>query len=89
MLEVKLSEKQISIIEQLDKGIELIFLEEHFSSSVNELSLDNLLVVLKVSNALYRSGTPAINDEIYDAYITELKTIAMILCIKSCECHLT
>lgn len=74
MSEVKLNKEQLSIIDQLDNSIELSFLEELFSTSVNELSLDNLLIMLKVANALYRSGIPVLNDEIYDAYITELKS---------------
>jgi DNA ligase (NAD+) len=74
MSEVKLNKEQLSIIDQLDSSIELSFLEELISSPVNELSLDNLLIMLNVTNALYRSGIPVFNDEVYDGYITELKS---------------
>jgi DNA ligase (NAD+) len=74
MSEVKLNKEQLSVIKKLDNSIESSSFEEFISSSINELSLDNLLVVLKLSNALYRSGIPVLNDEAYDAYITELES---------------
>lgn len=74
MSEVKLNKDQRSVIEKLDSSIESSIIEDLISGSVNELSLDNLLVVLKVTNALYRSGISVLNDGAYDAYITELKS---------------
>lgn len=72
----KFSTKQLSIIETLKLDVEPSSIEALFNvKSVSELSIDELLFVLTVANATYRSGYPIINDEVYDGvYTAELKS---------------
>jgi len=74
MSQLTLNKAQLSVIEQLGKNIQASFLEQLIVSPVNRLSLADLLVVLEVTNALYRSGIPVLDDATYDAYITALKS---------------
>ena len=74
MSEVKLNKEQSAVIDKMDIKVEISSLELMFSHSINELSLNELLIALKAANALYRSGTPIITDESYDSYIAELKS---------------
>jgi DNA ligase (NAD+) len=74
MSEVKLNKEKSSVIEKMDIKVEISSLELMFLRSINELSLNDLVIVLKVANALYCSGIQVIKDESYDAYITELKS---------------
>ena len=70
---IKFNKEQLLIIDKLKVDIDTIaFL---LQQPINELSLDNLLLVLKVANALYRSASPMMQDETYDTYIAELKSI--------------
>ncbi|WOH37887.1 helix-hairpin-helix domain-containing protein [Thalassotalea fonticola] len=67
--------KQLSIIEQLNQSRDVSALESLFNEQdASKLSLNNLLIVLETANALYRSGQPIIDDQLYDAvYLQELK----------------
>lgn len=69
MIEVKFSDKQLAVFNKLDLGIEPIELRRLF------LNENELVDVLKASNALYRSGVPVITDEQYDLYISMLRNI--------------
>ncbi|WP_166370316.1 helix-hairpin-helix domain-containing protein [Psychromonas sp. SA13A] len=75
MSEVKLNKEQLLVIDKLDINIEgeINSLELLFERSMNDISLEDLLIILKVSNALYRSSTRIIDDDDYDSYIAELK----------------
>ena len=73
MLDINFTNEQISIIEKLDKELkpnEIIYL-----FSEQDLKTESIVLLLKVSNALYREGFPVINDEQYDLYISLLKSI--------------
>jgi DNA ligase (NAD+) len=76
MSDVKFNPAQLSIIEQLDLNTPLNTIEAILSKAIDTLLIDDLLIALKVLNALYRSGVLWANDEIYDAYIAQLKNIA-------------
>lgn len=69
----KFNKEQLLIIDKLKVDIDAI--NALFQKPINELSLDNLLLVLKVANALYRSASPIMKDETYDTFIAELKSI--------------
>lgn len=69
MTEFKFNNNQLSTIRDLEVDIDLNKLEVAISNeSIDELSEDELLVLLKVGNALYRSGFPVIDDALYDSY---------------------
>lgn len=70
---IKFNKEQLLIIDKFKVDIDTI--NALFQKPINELSLDNLLLVLKVANALYRSASPMMKDETYDTYIAELKSI--------------
>jgi DNA ligase (NAD+) len=70
---IKFNKEQLLIIDKLKVDIDAI--NALYQKPLNELSLDNLLLVLKVANALYRSASPMMKDETYDTYIAELKSI--------------
>jgi len=74
MSEHKFNNEQLSIIKKVDNSINAKLLDEVFSRSKSGLSIDDLLTVLKIANALYRSGLEVFNDDVYDAYISELKS---------------
>jgi DNA ligase (NAD+) len=76
MSEHKFNNEQLLLIKQLDKNIDVSYLNKVFLQPINELSLDELLSVLKISNALYRSGIEVFNDDVYESYLKALKSRA-------------
>ncbi|WNC70938.1 helix-hairpin-helix domain-containing protein [Thalassotalea psychrophila] len=72
---LKFNQNQLSIIAQLNQSPDVSAIESLFNEqNVSEISLGNLLIILEISNALYRSGHPVIDDQVYDAvYLQELK----------------
>lgn len=72
MYNYKFNDNQIAIIEKLELKSDVANVEKIFSS--NEHSLEELETLLKVANALYRSGYPIIEDEKYDEYVHYFKT---------------
>jgi len=81
MSNVKLNPTQLSIIDQLNLNtplntIEAILPHSVSSSTLDMLLVDDLIIALKILNALYRAGVPWVNDEVYDTYIAQLKKIA-------------
>ena len=73
MFEVNFTNKQLVVLEILDKELEPNKLIELFGKP--ELNADELVIVLKASNALYREGNPVITDQQYDLYISMLRDI--------------
>jgi len=76
MSEHKFNNEQLLLIKQLDKSIDVSYLNKVFLQPINDLSLDELLAVLKISNALYRSGIEVFNDDVYESYLKALKSRA-------------
>ncbi|MCZ4310550.1 BRCT domain-containing protein [Vibrio atlanticus] len=69
MTEFKFNNNQLSTIRDLEVDVDLNTLEVAISNgSIDELSEDELLGLLKVANALYRSGFPVIEDALYDTF---------------------
>ncbi|MFO6425433.1 BRCT domain-containing protein [Motilimonas sp. KMU-193] len=69
MTEFKFNNTQLSTIQDLEVDIELNKLEVAISNnSIQELDDEELLALLKISNALYRSGYPVIENNLYDSY---------------------
>jgi len=75
MSDLKLNNEQLLIIDKLNLSITIDSIESLFQKPINELTIDELLIVLKVANALYRSSSQIIEDETYDTYIAELKSL--------------
>ena len=75
MLDVTLNKEQLSVVEKLKLTSDIDSIKSLFKKPINELSIDELLIVLKVANALYRSATPVVRDATYDTYIAKLKSI--------------
>ena len=73
MLEISFTNKQLVSLKKLDKELDPNKLTELFGKP--ELNSDELVLVLKASNALYREGFPVINDEQYDLYTSLLKSM--------------
>ncbi|WP_417310923.1 BRCT domain-containing protein [Devosia sp.] len=73
MIEVNFTNEQLKIIENLGFDLTQEYLKQLFGSS--SLLQDDLVLVLKVSNALYRARIPIITNEQYDLYISMLKDI--------------
>ncbi|MDO7415691.1 BRCT domain-containing protein [Acinetobacter baumannii] len=71
MSNYKFNANQIAIIEKLGLNSDIDDVEKLFSS--DDHSLEELETLLKVANALYRSGYPIIEDEKYDEYLSYLK----------------
>ena len=71
MSNYKFNDNQIAIIEKLGLNSDIDDVEKLFSS--DDHSLEELETLLKVANALYRSGYPIIEDEKYDEYLSYLK----------------
>ena len=65
------NDNQIAIIEKLDLNLGIEEAEKLFTS--DEHSWEELETLLKVANALYRSGYPIIKDETYDEYLNYFK----------------
>ncbi|WP_434339337.1 BRCT domain-containing protein [Motilimonas cestriensis] len=69
--------EQLAIINQLDLDIDLIPIQEAIGQlEFDHLSEQALVATLKITNALYRSGTPLITDHQYDGLTFKLKDIA-------------
>lgn len=69
MTEFKFNNDQHSIIEELEVDVDLNKLEVAINNeSIDKLNEDELLSLLKVTNALYRSGFPVIEDLLYDSF---------------------
>ncbi|MHA2940020.1 BRCT domain-containing protein [Vibrio sp. RC27] len=67
MSEFEFNDAQISFIEQLGVDVELTKLEAAIrSNDVENLSNSELLTLLEVTNAFYRSGSPILSDSNYD-----------------------
>lgn len=73
MLKVTFNNEQINTLNNLDKEINLKDLTSLFSKS--NLNSEELVQILKASNALYRAGIQVITDEQYDLYISMLRDI--------------
>ena len=71
MSKYKFNDNQIAIIEKLGLNSDIDDVEKLFSS--DDHSLEELETLLKVANALYRSGYQIIEDEKYDEYLSCLK----------------
>mgnify|MGYP005986343593 CR=1 FL=1 len=75
MSTIKFTKAQLFIIEKLSLDTDLDSINALFQKPINELLIDELLLLLKVANALYRSASPILKDETYDTYIAQLKFI--------------
>ncbi|MDA9556267.1 DNA ligase [Vibrio sp.] len=83
MLNINFTHEQIDVLNQLDREINSAELTQLFKHSeldagqldVGELETEELVLLLTVSNALYRAGVPVISDEQYDLYISMLVTM--------------
>ncbi|EKE84257.1 BRCT domain-containing protein [Idiomarina xiamenensis] len=73
MSNYKFNDNQIAIIEKLELNSDLSDIEKLFS--INHPSVEQLETLLKVANALYRSGHPIIEDKVYDDYLDDFKTL--------------
>lgn len=73
MLEVNFTDKQLVILKKLDNKIDSNELTKLLSKI--ELDSNQLVQLLSIANALYRSGEPIISDEQYDLYISMLRNI--------------
>ena len=73
MSNYKFNDNQIAIIEKLELNSDLSDIEKLFS--INHPSAEQLETLLKVANALYRSGHPIIEDKVYDDYLDDFKTL--------------
>lgn len=73
MSNYKLNENQIAIIEKLNLELSVTDVENLFSLS--KYSVEELETLLKVANALYRSGHPIIEDKTYDDYLSYFRDL--------------
>lgn len=73
MSNYKFNDNQIAIIEKLGLNLSIDDVEKLFFS--NNHSWEELEILLKVANALYRSGYPIIEDKQYDEYLNYFKTL--------------
>ncbi|MCO7250745.1 BRCT domain-containing protein [Pseudoalteromonas sp. Ps84H-4] len=73
MLEINFTNEQLEVLEKLDLEIKSSELVNLFKKS--ELESEELIHLLKASNALYRAGIPVITDEQYDFFISMLRSI--------------
>ncbi|WP_165744483.1 BRCT domain-containing protein [Pseudoalteromonas sp. Z9A6] len=73
MLKATFSNEQIDTLKKIDKEIKPNELISLFDKS--NLDSDELVQILKASNALYRVGLQVITDEQYDLYISMLRSI--------------
>ena len=62
MSKINFNKEQLAVIEQIDNTIEASSLEAMFGRTIDDLSLDDLLSLLKIANALYRSSTQIVSD---------------------------
>ncbi len=64
---MQLSKQQLAAIEQANISLSKLDLTELFDvNSIADRSIDELVTILKIANATYRSGFPIIKDHIYD-----------------------
>lgn len=73
MLEINFSDEQIAILDKVElkttaSELQALFLKE-------ELIEEELAILLRAANALYREGKQALKDSQYDAYISQLKSV--------------
>ncbi|GLS84305.1 BRCT domain-containing protein [Paraferrimonas haliotis] len=73
MLDITFSDEQAELINQLELEVSASELVSFFKKS--ELESQQLVAVLKASNALYRAGMQVISDAQYDLYISMLTSI--------------
>ncbi|WP_095498211.1 BRCT domain-containing protein [Paraferrimonas haliotis] len=73
MLDITFSDEQAELINQLELEVSASELVSFFKKS--ELESQQLVAVLKASNALYRAGMQVISDVQYDLYISMLTSI--------------
>lgn len=73
MLEINFTNEQLEVLEKLGLEIKSSELVNLFKKS--ELESEELIHLLKASNALYRAGIPVITDEQYDFFISMLRSI--------------
>ncbi|WP_017445461.1 BRCT domain-containing protein [Gayadomonas joobiniege] len=73
MSEIKLNAAQIELIKTLDLSLTVSQLETLYQQ--DELGKEDLITLLKVSNAAYRAGFPIIDDASYDAYHKQLQNV--------------
>lgn len=73
MLEINFTNEQLEVLEKLDLEIKSSELVNLFKKS--ELESEELIHILKASNALYRAGIPIITDVQYDFFISMLRSI--------------
>ncbi|QFU25348.1 DNA ligase [Shewanella eurypsychrophilus] len=72
MSEFIFNEQHRSIIHKLELNIELHIIEKAINEQkFDSLSNDSLVGLLKIANALYRSGTPIIKDTQYDLLLKD------------------
>ncbi len=69
MLEINFSDEQIAILDKVElkttaSELQALFLKE-------ELIEEELAILLRAANALYREGKQALKDSQYDAYISQ------------------
>lgn len=70
MSDIKFNPQQIAIIQALELNQKLDEIEALYTAK--NLTAEQVLCLLKVSNALYREGFPIIDDEVYDQYQQKL-----------------
>jgi DNA ligase (NAD+) len=75
MEEFKFNDKQLLVLEKTDFNNNLARIPSLFEDDMSNLSLDDLLIVLKVANALYRAGVDLLSDQEYNNYINHLDSI--------------
>lgn len=73
MLEINFTNEQLEVLSKLELDINSVELVNLFKKS--ELDSEELVQVLKASNALYRAGIQVITDQQYDLYISMLRDI--------------
>ena len=73
MVEVTFTDEQQTVLEKLDFVVDPATLAQLFARP--DLDEQQLVTVLKASNALYRAGIPVISDAQYDLYISMLRDI--------------
>ncbi|WP_448246388.1 helix-hairpin-helix domain-containing protein [Thalassotalea agariperforans] len=73
MSAIKFSQEQLTILQQMNEAVESTVIESLLLADITALSTDDLLLLLKTTNGLYRSGFPLISDASYDLYHAALK----------------
>ena len=73
MSAIKFSQDQLTILQQMNENVKSTVIESLLLADITALSTDDLLLLLKTTNGLYRSGFPLISDASYDLYLAALK----------------